>query len=223
MDQDEAFRRVWQTFRTFDRLADGRHDTADWRSHDGRYALCVVRVPTSALDPRLDECRRALAAHPHVRVHPNHFLHASLQELGFVCENPERPDEISPRRLEEFATNAAAPVAERAPFDVSLGGVNSFQDAAFLDVHDGGACARLHGRLFELAGIQRAARYAYLPHITIAHYTADAPADGLAADLARWRDTRFASFRVTEIEIVTLRVDEPYPPLESYAVLPLRG
>ncbi|MDP9365853.1 MAG: 2'-5' RNA ligase family protein, partial [Chloroflexota bacterium] len=223
MDQDEAFRRVWQTFRTFDRLADGRHNTADWRSHEGQYALCVVRVPPNALDPRLDECRRALAAHPHVRMHPDRFLHISLQELGFVCETPGRPDEITRRRLEEFATSAVGAIAERAPFDVLLGGINSFQDAAFLDVHDGGACAQLHARLFELAGVQRSPRYAYLPHVTVGHYTAGAPADGLAADLAPWRDTRFAAFRATEIEIVTLRLDEPYPPLESYAVLPLRG
>lgn len=223
MDQDEAYRRVWQTFRTFDRLADGRHDTPDWRSHPGVYAVCVVRVPPGALQPSLDRCRRALAVHPVVRVHPAAFLHITLQELGFVCDNPDRSDEITPGRLEEFANAAAGPIAERPPFDLTLGGANSFQDAAFLDVHDGGACARLHGRLFDLAGIQRTPRYAYLPHATVAHYTAAAPADGLAADLAAWRDTRFGAFRATEVEIVTLRLDEPYPPLESYAVLPLQG
>lgn len=223
MDQDEAYRRVWQAFRTLERLADGRHDTEDWRSHEGVYAVCAVRVPAVALRPALDECRTALAAYPFVRAHPDHFLHITLQELGFVCNAPGRPDEITPARLEEFATAAAAPVAEHRAFDVCLGGVNSFQDAAFLDVHDGGHCARLHGRLFELAAVPRAPRYAYLPHSTIAHYTADAPVAGLAATLARWRDVRFGTVRVTEVEIVTLRLDQPYPPLESYAVIPLGG
>lgn len=223
MDQDEAFRRVWQTFRTFDRLADGRHDAADWRSHDGVYAVCVVRVPLEAPQPRLDACRAALARHPHVRVHPDGFLHVALQELGFVCDTPNRADEITPSRLEEFALAAVGPVAERPPFEVTLGGVNSFRDAAFLDVHDDGACARLHGRLFELAGVPRAPRYAYLPHVTIAHYTADAPMGSLIGDLAPWRDVPFGRFRVSEIEIVTLRLNEPYPPLTSYAVVPLRG
>lgn len=223
MDQDESFRRVWQTFRTFDRLADGRHDTPTWRSHDGVYAVCVIRLPIGAGQPLLDEVRAALAAHPHVRVHPDGFLHITLQELGFVCDAPSRPDEISPGRLEEFALAAVNPVAERPPFDLTLGGVNSFQDAAFLDVHDGDACARLHRRLFELAGVQRAPRFAYLPHVTIAHYTADAPIGRLVADLTPLRDTPFGHIRVTEIEIVTLRLDDPYPPLTSYAVIPLRG
>ncbi len=223
MDQDEAYRRVWQMFRTFDRLADGRHDTEDWRSHEGYYAVCVIRVPAAALQPALDGCRAALAAYPWVRVHPDHFLHVTLQELGFVCDEPERPDEITPARLEELASAAAGPIGDRPAFELALGGVNSFQDAAFLDVDDGGQCARLHGRLFELAAIPRAPRFAYLPHATVAHYTAEAPADGMAAALARWRDVRFGTFRVSQVEIVTLRLDEPYPPLEPYAIIPLHG
>lgn len=221
MDQDEAYRRIWQTFRTFRTLADGRHDSSDWRSHPGVYAVCVVRIPTAAVKPALDPFRAALARHPFVRVHPDHFLHVTLQELGFVCDRPGRPDEISPARLEEFATAAAAPIAETRAFDLTLGGANSFQDAAFLDVHDRGRCARLHTRLFELAAIPRTPRYPYLPHSTVAHYTAAVPVDGLPALIAGWRDRRFGSFRVTQVEIVTLRLDEPYPPLESYAVFPL--
>ena len=222
MDQDEAYRRVWQTFRTFKSLADGRHDTPDWRAHDGVYAVFVVRVPAEALQPALDRCRAGLGEHPFVRVHPDNFLHIALQELGFVCEARQRADEISPSRLEELATAAASRIGNHPGFNVSLGGANSFQDAAFLDVHDGGHCTRLHTRLFELAAIPRSSRYAYLPHATIAHYTGAAPPDGLAASLARWRDINFGAFHVKEIELVTLRVDEPYPPLDTYAIVPLR-
>ena len=222
MDQDEAYRRVWQTFRTFKNLADGRHDTPDWRSHGGVYAVFVVRVPAQALQPALHRCRAALGEHPFVRVHPDHFLHIPLQELGFVCEAPHRADEISAARLEELATAAASPIGDHAQFDVSLGGVNSFQDATFLDVHDDGHCTRLHTRLFELAAIPRSTRYAYLPHATIAHYTAEAPIDGLTASLAPWRDISFGQFHVAEIELVTLRLDESYPALEPYAIVPLK-
>lgn len=223
MDQDEAFRRVWQTFRTFPRLADGRHDDADWRSHDGDYAVCVVRIPVSAIAAPLAACRATLAAHPYVRLHPDGFLHLTLQELGFVCDDPARPDEITPGRLEELATAAAGALASRPPFRIDLGGINSFQDAAFLDVHDDGSCGRLHARLFELTAIARAPRYAFLPHVTVAHYTAAVPNHGLAASLTPWRDVRFGSLLVPAVEIVTLRVDEPYPPLEPYALIPLSG
>jgi len=221
-DQDEAFRRIWQTFRTFDRLEDGRHDTAVWRSHEGLYALCLIRVPAATLQPELDECRGALNDHPFIRVHPDGFLHVTLQELGFVCDEPRLPDEITPERLEEFTAATVAAIADRPAFNLALGGLNSFQDAVFLDVHDDGQCARLHGRIFDLAAIARAPRFSYLPHTTIAHYTRRVPVPGLAAALAPWRDITFGSFRVTEVEVATLRVDEPYPPLETFAVIPLR-
>jgi len=223
MDQAEAYRRVWQAFRGFGRVADGRHDTEDWRSHDAVYAVCVVRVPAEALQPALDDCRAALAAFPAVRLHPDRFLHVTLQELGFVCDEPGRIDEISPLRLEEFATAAAGALAGREPFPIALGGVNSFQDAAFLDVADGGVCARLHHRLNDIAALPRSSKFAYLPHATIAHYTAERPIGDLPARLTPWRDVRFGAFAVSRVEIVTLRLDEPYPPLEPYAVIPLTG
>ena len=223
MDQDEAFRRIWQAFRTLRQTADGRHDTADWRSHDGIYAVCAIRVPAEILQPSLDALRQDLSVYPFARIHPDQFLHIALQELGFVCERPGRRDEISPARLDEFVSAAAGPVGELPPFDIRLGGANSFQDAAFLDVHDRGRCTRVHTRLRDVAAVTTVPRYPDLPHVTIAHYTAEAPLGNLPASLAAWRDRRFGAFTVTRIEVLTLRLDDPYPPLESYAVFPLGG
>lgn len=220
---DAAYERIWKQFRADRRLADGRHDTADWRGHEGVFAGCVIRVPAAALQPSLDEFRRVLAAFPFVRIHPDGFLHVMLQELGFVCPKPERQDEIAPARFDEFVTAASGAIPGVGPFELTLGGANSFDDAAFLEVHDDGCCARLHTRLRELAAIPKPPKFAYLPHVTIAHYTADAPADGLPAAIAPWYNHRFGAFTVTEIEIVTLRLAEPYPPLEPYAIIPLEG
>lgn len=158
-----------------------------------------------------------------MRLHPEGFLHVSLQEPVFFCKRTERPDEISAERLKDFTPAAAAPLADRAPFDVSLGKLNSFQDAAFLDVHDDGACGRLHARLFELAAVGRSPGFAFLPHVTIGHYTSAAPLARITSDLPRRRGIRFATFPVTAVEIVTLRLDVPYPDIEPYALVPLSG
>jgi len=220
-EQENAFRRIWQTFRAVHGVTDGRHDTAAWRDHEGVYALCIVRVPGAVLQPDLANLRAALAAYPFVRCHPDGFLHISLQELGFLCDAPSRDDEISSTRLDEFISMASDPIGDQRAFDVSLGGVNSFLDAAFLDIHDGGQCAPIHSRLFELAAIPRAPDYPFVPHTTVAHYTREAPSLHLAASLAPWRNVAFGTFRVEQIEVVTMRLDEPYPPLETYATLPL--
>jgi 2'-5' RNA ligase len=219
--QEAAYRRVWQAFRSYDHVADGRHDTEDWRSHPGIWAGVIVRVPADTLQPSLDELRDALHTYPYIRIHPDPFLHIMLQELGFDCEKPDRRDEITPARLDEFIEAASQALAEAPAFDIRLTGANAFQDAVFLDVQDRGHCARLHTRLRELAAVPTVPKYAYLPHTTIAHFTADAPIDHLPGLIAQWRDRRFGEFAVTEIEVITLRLDEPYPALESYATFPL--
>src|SRR5262245_18035846 len=103
--QESAYRRIWQSFRTFKTIEDGRHDTSDWRGHDGMFAVVVIRVPADVLQPALSEIRTALDEYANVRVHPDPFLHVMLQELGFVCKKPTRRDELSPGRLEEFVAS----------------------------------------------------------------------------------------------------------------------
>jgi 2'-5' RNA ligase len=169
----------------------------------------------------LDEIRSALSTLPFVRIHPDGFLHIMLQELGFVCAKPERRDEMSPARVEEFIASVTPALADATAFDVRAGGANAFQDAVFLDIHDRGCCARLHARLREIAAVPSVPRFAYLPHTTITHFTKSAPIENVPAIIAPWRDREFGSFRVEQIEVVTMRLDEPYPPLETYAVFPL--
>lgn len=221
--QPDAYRRVWDHFQQLATVSDGRHDTPEWRSHQGDYAVCVLRVDAEALQPALDQLRDALCMFSGVRCHPDAFLHITLQELGFVCPAPTARDEISPDRLEEIATTAAGPLSRRRVFDIDVGGINSFQDAVFLDIHDGGNCARLHARLLDLVAQPRPSPFPFLPHVTIAHYMEGAPAKGIVETLTPWRDIHFGTVRATQVEIVTLRVDRPYPELEPYAVIPLRG
>lgn len=217
----DPFARVWQAFTHAEATADGRHDTPYWRSHSGPYAACVVRVPFQALQPNLESLRRDLARIDGVRLHPNHFLHIMLQELGFVTDRPRRPDEMTPARLEEFAQAAVGAVANVAPVAVSIGGVNSFEDAVFLEVHAGGALHSLHERLFDLAAVPHVPTYPYLPHCAIAHYDGSVPVADARRVLATWRDAVCGEFELTEIEIVTLETAAAYPELESYAVIPL--
>jgi 2'-5' RNA ligase len=218
-----AYDRVWEAFQRSVATADGRHDTLAWRAHRGPYALCVVRIPAPALQPTLGVMRSALASVPGVRVHPDHFLHITLQELGFVVDGPARPDEISAARLEEFAQSAIDPVSRTPPFAIRLGGANAFEDAVFLEVGGGDPLAHIHQGLFDLAAIPRPPAYAYLPHCTVAHFDGTAIPQAAAAAIAPWRSERFGEVAVTEVEIVTLDPREPYPALDHFAAIPLGG
>lgn len=192
-------------------VVDGRHDTEDWRSRDGDFVLCCVRIPPDAMKQNFAEVHEALNLFPFVRLHPDYFLHIPVQELGFLTDNPRRRDEFHQRWLDEFISQAEAPISEFAPFDVSLGGLNSFVDAVFLDVHDNGWLHRIQARLIDFVAIPPNMRYSYLPAATIAHYTEPTPIGNLVATLTPWRDQTFGDFRVESIDIVKLRTDEPYP------------
>jgi 2'-5' RNA ligase len=146
-----------------------------------------------------------------------------LQELGFVVDFPRQPDEISEARLEEFAQTIVDPISSTRAFSVALGGVNSFQDAVFLEVRHGAGLARLHERLFDLAALPTLPSYPYLPHCTIAHYDGSTPADEARSRLAPWRSEVFGELAITEAEIVTLDPREPYPELATYAAIPFRS
>jgi RNA 2',3'-cyclic 3'-phosphodiesterase len=221
--QDVAYKRIWSNFAHHPTTADGRHDTPDWRSRSGPFAICIIRVPARLLQPSLDELRAGLSAFPFVRLHPDHFFHITLQELGFLNDKPARQDEVTRARVDEFLAASRAAFRDAVQFDVRLGGANSFQDAAFLDVHDRGQCSRMHTRLREIAAIPTQPRYAYVPHSTVAHYTEEQTVPELPKTIAHWSDRRFGSFTVRELEVVTLEVSEPYPELVPIGTIPLAG
>ncbi len=153
-------------------------------------------------------------------MHPDRFLHITLQELGFVVETPSRLDEMTPARLEEFAQSAVGPASASRAFSIQLGGVNSFQDAVFLEVRDGGRLSQLHEQLFDLAVVLRQPAFPYLPHCTIGHYHGDTPINDAIKAVVPWREANLGEIRVSEIEVVTLDLDQSYPELKSYAVIP---
>ncbi len=219
----DAYRRVWASFQSTPTTADGRHDTPDWRQRDGTFAACILRIPAVAIEPKLGQFRGELGQLEGVRLHPDHFLHVMLQELGFVTNNPSRPDEISAERLEEFAQAAIEPIFSVAPFDLHFGGANAFQDAVFLEIGDAGILSRLHSRLFDLAAHTSVPSFAYLPHCTVAHFDGTADPQDVASVMQPWRDAQFGNLNATEVEVVTLDPAEPYPLLRSYAVIPFRS
>jgi 2'-5' RNA ligase len=164
--------------------------------------------------------RRQLARLSGVRLHPDHFLHIMIQELGFAVETPGQLDEISTARLEEFAQSIVEPISSMRALPITVGGVNSFQDAVFLEVGGGDALSRLHERLFDLAAMPTLSSYSYLPHCTIAHYDGTTPHEQALSLVAPWRREVLGQFTVAEAEIVTLDPADPYPELTTYAAIP---
>lgn len=213
-EQDEAYRRVWQHLRQVSEVTDGRHDSEEWRGREGDFVMCCLRVLEDATTPALDQLRDVLRDFPYARVHPPGFLHITIQELGFLTETPRHRSDIDQAWLEEFIAQSEMPISEFPPFNVVLSGANSFVDAAFIDVHDHGWLSRMQGRLLDFVKVPPSTHYAYLPVVTIAHYTETAPIGSLVAELTPWRDQFFGEFRVDSIDVVKLQSGVAYPELE---------
>jgi hypothetical protein len=213
-EQNRSFERIWHTFTDPGRLEDGRHDSEAWTRRAGDFVMCCVRIPVDALVPETGEIRSALAKKPYARVHPPEFLHIAVQELGFVTKKPARRDEFTEARLDEFLSYIDRPISDFNPFVIRLGGINSFADAPFIEVRDNGWLSRIHLRMRDFVIVPPNKYFPYLPFATIAHYTDSVPAADAIDLLTPYRDIPLGSFRATSLDIVRLRVNEPYPPLE---------
>lgn len=212
-EQNRSYAKVWEHFFEIERVEDGRHDTNAWLRREGEFVLCCVRIPADVLDEAYDALRLALEPLPAVRLHPPEFLHISVQEIGFVSAKPSRRDEFTQARLNEFLSYIDRPIADFNPFTIALEGVNSFADAAFLQVRDNGWLSRIHFRLRDFVIVPPNKQFPYLPIATVAHYTGHDPAETIRNVLAEHHTVSFGSFQVSEIDIVRLSTKQPYPPL----------
>lgn len=203
-EQDESFRRIWAQMRQVDYVSDGRHDTEDYLTRGGDLVVLCVRVSQDVLDPALDELTDMLESYPFTRLVPANLRNVTIQELGYLVETPEGRDEITQSWLDEYLEQCEASLKDFRPFEVTLGGANSYSDAAFLDVHDGGWFSRIHEVLVDFVSQPPRQRYPYLPEFIIAEYTGRHPVGNLVHDLTPFRDRTFGAFRVDAIEVVRI-------------------
>jgi hypothetical protein len=209
-EQDEAYRRIWANLRQVDHVVDGRHDTEDWVGRSGDFVYICARIPEDVLTPEYDHLIESLRQFPFARIVPRHFLNVTVQELGYLTERPLGRDEFTSQWLDEFIQHAATPIQSFAPFDVTLGGANSYVDAALIDVHDNGWLSRIHVRLLDFVSQPPSMKYAYLPELIVAQYVKAAPIDSLVRALTPFRDMTFGTFRIATIDVMRVSTEETF-------------
>lgn len=209
-EQDEAYRRIWANLRQVGHVVDGRHDTDDWYRRSGDFIFIAARIPEGVLTSDFEHLTAMLDHFPFTRLVPHHLLNITVQELGYLTESPQGRDEITSEWLNEFIHHAEVPIQSFRPFDVRLGGANSYVDAAFLDIHDNGWLSRIHVRLLDFVSQPPSTRYAYLPELVIAQYIDVAPIETLVKELTPFRDVTFGSFRITTIDVMRVSTSQVF-------------
>lgn len=209
--QDEAFRNIWQALRQHDHLQSGMADIEARQDRAASFVTCAIRLPLDGeAVAALESLLASLDELPFVRVAPVSSLAITVQELGFLVDDPQHTDEISRERIEEFIRHSTNAVCDFPQFLVHIGGFNSFLDTPFLDVHDDGWCFRIHHRLRDFTLLPVADDYAYLPHVPIGTYTREAELRDFPARMAKWRDRTFATFYAPAVEVLATPTADPF-------------
>jgi 2'-5' RNA ligase len=194
-------------------------DFAEWRRGRVHYAVWVIDVHDAAV------CARMRAAQHHLglsRLHtlPGRAAHVTVFVCGF---------EVAERQLDDDFEGAMARAQETSlarlqcpPFELVVGGLDSFDSAAFLRVADpSGSLERLRHALAATCPEQRFAPY--VPHLTLGLYQRAEPKEELARCLAAFADAGPLALPVQRLRRVRYDARVLDAALETTCVLPLRG
>ncbi len=163
---------------------------------------------------------------PGLELHPRHFLHITIQSLGFLTrDGAPGPGEIEPGLLRQAAETLAGVLAEVPGFAITIGGTNSFFSSPFLETHHAGRLSLVRAAVRDALPWVRAVDpwedHAF--HLTLGYYGPGADHGRMVRALAPWRAIRLGTLWLTELELVTVDTNgrEPYPPLVTFARFPL--
>lgn len=209
-EQDASYLKIWSQLRQFETVEDGRHDTSDFLNRSGDLVIVCARIHPDTLPPAFFDLSDSLAEIDYVRPVPPNMYNVTVQELGFLSERPNGRDEITELWLEEYLEQCQISLRDFRPFDVTLGGANSYVDAAFLDVHDDGWFSRIHDILVDFVSQPPRTRFPFLPEFVFAQYTREAPVGKLVPILTPYRDMTFGTFRVDSVDVLRIPTTEPY-------------
>lgn len=204
------------------RLLDPRHapdatlpcelrDHPEWHRGRERYCLWSIPVECPRVLARLDAARALLGDW----LHPPGLrqAHITLFVCGFPCVIPRHDDDIVTTQLDD--QRGALEALRIAPFELSIGGLDSFASAAFLTIGEDAVLDRLRQALGRFTAEVRQAPY--VPHLTVGLYR-------VAASTAEWRrraaDLGYSpplALPVRELQLVSYAAAEPLGPLRIEA------
>jgi 2'-5' RNA ligase len=241
-----TFDEAWQQFRA-------RPTTDDETAHDigkqGRaekssYVAFLVPVTGHGIVQATRPVREALSAAGIKEVLPSHFLHITILGVGF--ESAIRTTNGNIARIMDRASRALRDVQ---PLTLTLKGVNSFGNAAFVAVHDEKNSLpalrdRLVGVLHQigLAGFGDSALSGegmaqddeaerdradavnappYLPHLSLCYYRDHYPTEQVANILEPYRDLEVGTLRMNYVTLAAVPHSDfdRFPPLTRIADL----
>lgn len=182
-------------------LRNERRDFVEWHRGRSPYVLWALDVDQPAVRQRFE----AAAAHLADWLLADYCRqpHITLDLCGFPAHPPTAEDEFSLPMLDQAVKASATEFP--GPFEIGIGGLNSFSSAPFLSVEDNqGGIAALRHRL--TVDGQNRSKNDYVPHVTVGLYRDAWPADAVRQQLKAFNPGNPLS---VQIERLTLMAYQP--------------
>jgi 2'-5' RNA ligase len=145
-------------------LAIADRDHEEWRRGRERYGVWLIDGNVEAVWERVTRARQRLDG---FLATSRRQPHVTLFVCGFISDRARFDDDFTPAML--TAQRLALHHAAVAPFRLTVGGLDSFDSAAFLEIGDPeGRLAALRVALAE--GRAEIRQSAYTPHLTVGTY-----------------------------------------------------
>lgn len=177
-------------------LAFEPRDYPEWHRGRDRYAVWLIDADLAPLRDRVARARAHLGG---LLADAQRQPHVTVFVCGFLAEAATWNDDFTPAMLARQRQALAR--AGVGPFELEVGGLASFDSAAFLDVRDPDGClAPLRAAL--AAGRDEVCREeAYVPHLTVGLYRDAFVKDEVARRLAGFADDAPVRLPVRRIDL----------------------
>lgn len=185
-----------------------QRDYFKWHHGRSTYAVWTIDVGTPDILKRFYRAQSHLGAYlmkPYRRQ-----PHITVFVSGFLKGTKTLDDDYTHHK--RFVHLRAIKDARMAPFELEIGGIDSFATAPFLNVLDSGGSLQKIRRI--LSSTHSEIRMSpYIPHVTLGLYAGSFKNSVLAEKLASFQDTHMIPQRVKEIRLSTYSAQEIAGPL----------
>lgn len=219
VDSEARNRRVWTTFQSLRQtLHTENRDYAEWHRGREEYAAWAIGIQSQSVQFRFDAARAHIAAflfEPYQRQ-----PHVTLFVCGFLAEIGRFHDDYTIEELERCLQ--ALKKAKPEPFEIKIGGINSFASAPFLEVLDvSGGIENIHDIL---SGTRSEIRDGeYIPHLTLGLYSSNFETKRVAEKMSSFCIDSPITHLVDEVSLITYSAHKLAGPLTVKYVVGLKN
>lgn len=157
---------MWRDFQCSELTLCARNrDYGEWHKGRTEYAVWTIDLHNESIRSRFESARAHLSGFLLARYRRQ--PHVTVFVCGFPAESERFNDDYSFRKLERHLQ--ALRTQELSPFEIKIGGINSFSSAPFLEVYDdSGGIERIRALLAKTHTEVR--MDPYVPHVTLGLY-----------------------------------------------------